>query len=67
MTLAIGMLNVVFPLQPKTQKYHIKYPNVITLNVTMYQFSNSKRYLFLTNSTMLTISKCDTLRPLGLV
>ena len=29
MTLASSMLNNIFPLDTKTQNYHLKYPNVL--------------------------------------
>ena len=29
MTLAISMLNNIFPLHTKMQNYHLKYPNVL--------------------------------------
>ena len=39
MTLAIILLNNIFPLHTKTQKYHLKSPNVtpnaLTLNAIM--------------------------------
>ena len=35
MTLAISILNYIFPLLTKMQNGHLKYPNVMTLNVIM--------------------------------
>ena len=65
MTLAISMLNNIFPCMLKTKnvissipmwyaKYHI-------VNILCF-----KKLLILTNSIIMTISTCDTLRPLGI-
>ena len=35
MTLAISILNYIFPLLTNMQNGHLKYPNVMTLNVIM--------------------------------
>ena len=47
MTIGISMLKNIFPLHPKTQNYHLKYPNVLlSLN----------KLLMLTNSIILAMN-----------
>ena len=62
MTLAISMLNNIFPLHTNTQNYHLKYPNV--LHQMSYIYSHFKKSLMLKNAIILAISKHDSLRPL---
>ena len=59
MTLDISMLKNIFPFYTKTLIYHLKYPIVITLIF----FKLKKLLMLMTNSSILTISERDTLRP----
>ena len=61
MTLAISMLNNIFPLHTKMQNYQFEYPNCHVVNDFHF-----KKLLMLTNKIVLAINRHDTLRPLGM-
>ena len=67
MTLAICMLNTIFPLHTKMQDGHLKYPKYAILKChNVIKNLHLKKLLMLTNSILLEINKCDTLKPPGI-
>ena len=61
--LAISTLKNIFPLDTKTQDYHLKY----STKCHMADILSLKEVTFVDEWSILAISRCDSLRPLGIM
>jgi hypothetical protein len=66
MTLAINILNNIFPCMLKCKNYHLKCIPVCYADFHEVSKLSSKKWLLYTNNIILAICGSDTFRPLGI-